>query len=260
MDEDFFANRKRARAFAEMVKEKGLNFKWYANARADYFGRGYLSREFLSELKQIGLNSIGLGFESGSERILQKLRKEITCQDIIKTAELLDEVGLGGEFSCMMGLPDEYEDDMKATLKLIQQIIERDSRSHFIILGPQVFRPYPGSMLYQECLGYGMKEPSSLEEWADSPYLAPESNVIEAEFYPWIRVSARRLNVFTFYGWLWGAKSRFKLVNKLVRRILKWRSRSYSFTMPFEMNVYYGLKKFRLWSKANIFLRRYGAE
>jgi anaerobic magnesium-protoporphyrin IX monomethyl ester cyclase len=256
MDEDFFANRKRARTFADMVREKGLNFKWYANARADYFGRDYLSREFLAELKQIGLSTIGLGFESGSERILKKLRKEITCQDTIKTAERLDEAGIGGEFSCMMGLPDEYEDDMKATLKLIQQIIERDSQSRFIILGPQVFRPYPGSALYLECLKYGMNEPTSLEEWAVSPYLAPESNLIEVKFYPWIRVSDRRLNVLTFYGWLWGAKSRFKLLNNLVRQILKWRSRSYSFRMPFEMNIYYGLKKFRLWLKVTTFLRR----
>lgn len=255
MDEDFFANRKRARAFVAKIREEGLNFRWYASARADYFGKGYLSAEFLSELKQNGLRSIGIGFESGSERILKKLRKEITCQDILKTAELLDEAGIEGEFSCMIGLPDEYEEDMRATLKLIQQIMEQDSHSRFIILGPQIYRPYPGSSLYFECLNYGMKVPSNLEEWVDSPYLAPESKPAEASAYPWIQVSADRLNKFAFYGWLWGARSRFWFLTKAVRRILRCRCQRYYFGMPFEMKIYYGLIRLRLWPKIVKFVR-----
>ena len=53
------------------------------------------------------------------------------------------------------------------------------------ILGPQAFRPYPGSELYKECVVSGWKEPQSLEEWG---YLIEnELSYLTVQNFPWVR-------------------------------------------------------------------------
>ena len=63
-----------------------------------------------------------------------------------------------------MGLPGETKEDIIATLDLMQKLKTLKRGINFI--GPQIFRPYPGGELYEECVEkYGYRPPSSVEEW-----------------------------------------------------------------------------------------------
>ena len=174
IDDNFFTNKSRLIEILNGVERRGLNFKWFGNVRADYFTPNYLNLELLSKVKQCGCERVSIGAESGSQKILDKLKKNITPEDILKAAELLDKVGIKCDFSFMMGLPGEEINDIKSTLRVIEEIRKIDTSSHFGIIGPQIYRPYPGSELYFECLKLGMKEPNALEGWVNSPYLKGE--------------------------------------------------------------------------------------
>jgi hypothetical protein len=77
--------------------------------------------------------------------------------------------------------------DMLLTLGLIDKLLKLSDQVQ--ILGPQAFRPYPGSELYNECLASGWQAPQSLEEWAR--LAEGELNFLSVKNFPWIKKSDR---------------------------------------------------------------------
>ena len=234
IDEDFFANKRRLLELMDEVEQRGLKFGWFANVRADYFRPHYLNLELLSKLKRCGCARVSIGAESGSQRILDILKKDITIEGVLKAARLLNEVGIECDFSFMMGVPGEEESDIRSTLRLIEEIRRVDASLCFDIIGPQIYRPYPGSELYLECLKWGMKEPNTLEGWAYSPYLKSEFDLKKSDqdMFPWVKYPLEDLSSLAFYAWLSGIKLRSSLLTKLLRKIGSLRCRRLQFKYP----------------------------
>ncbi len=238
-DEDFFASQKRIRELIDGIEEKGLSFKWAASVRPDYFRPDYLgSEEFLSRVKRSGCYMVGTGAESGSQRILDMIKKDITVEDTLNMTRCLSQAGIKANFSLMIGLPGEEESDYKQTLKLIEEIIKIDYS--FFILGPQIYRPYPGSQLYLECLRQGLKEPGTIDEWASSPYIHSEysrRSYYDKSLYPWVKYPGDLTNL-VFYATLSGVRPGWKPVTKLMRLIGGIRCRRYYFKYPIDKKIY----------------------
>lgn len=238
MDELFFADKKRVKEFLDGVEKEGLRFSWYASSRADYFKPDYLgSEDLLLRIKKAGCDAMSMGAESGSQRILDLLIKGITVEDTLNAARLLHKVGIVATYSFMIGLPREKVEDYKKTLELIKEIREIDDS--VIINGPQVYRPYPGSKLYQQCLSQGFKEPNSLEEWGSSPYVQLEisSSQYKKSLYPWVEYSGDLTNL-VFYVSLSFVKLRWKPLTKLLRLIGTTRCRWFYFEYPISKKIY----------------------
>ncbi|TSC52361.1 MAG: hypothetical protein LiPW39_584 [Parcubacteria group bacterium LiPW_39] len=72
---------------------------------------------------------------------------------------------------------------MMMTLSLIDRLVKLGDKVQ--ILGPQAFRPYPGSVLYEECLKAGWQAPKSLEEWAH--LVANELSYLTVQNFPWVK-------------------------------------------------------------------------
>ena len=87
------------------------------------------------------------------------------------------------QYSFMIGLPGETRSEMMETLALIDRVVKLSPEIQ--ILGPQAFRPYPGSELYDECVASGWKEPKTLEAWADLS--ANELNYLSVKNFPWVK-------------------------------------------------------------------------
>ena len=98
----------------------------------------------------------------------------------------------------MIGLPGEEAEDIKKTVALITSITSINQS--FRILGPFIYRPYPGSELYYECLKLGMKEPATLEEWATSPYIGSEIDPKDYSLFPWVGYPMEDLTRLIFYS------------------------------------------------------------
>jgi radical SAM superfamily enzyme YgiQ (UPF0313 family) len=237
-DENFLANRRGVREFLDGVEERKLNFRWSTSARADHFRYNYLSSDDLSRLKKCGCETLRIGAESGSQRILDMLQKDITVEDTLNAARRLRKAGIKGGFSFMIGLPNEKEDDYKQTLQLIEEIMKIDDS--FEIMGPQIYRPYPGSQLYLECLRQGLREPGSVDEWANSPYIHLEysrRSYYQKSLYPWIEYPGD-LTSLVFYAGLVGIHLRWKPITKLVRLIGLTRCRKFYFRYPVAKKIF----------------------
>lgn len=184
LDENFFVKRSHPEEFAREIERRGLKFRWYTNMRADAFDRKLVDDELLERLRGIGLYRLAVGAESGSQRILDKLKKDITVEQIIKSARRITDHGLGATFSFMMGMPGETPDDLHATLRLIQKL--RSVSPRVSVIGPQIFRPYPGGELYDECVSdYGYvpgKDVLDPEKNTD-----PLTGFEKVENLPWIK-------------------------------------------------------------------------
>ncbi|MFA5175219.1 MAG: radical SAM protein [Patescibacteria group bacterium] len=182
-DENFFVDIVRAKAIVKGMIDKNLNIPWETTVRADYMRKGMIDDEFMSKLKQSGCYLLSFGAESGSPRVLKKINKGVAPNQIVDSAKLCLKYGIVPQYSFMIGLPGETREDMNATLKLIDILAKLSDNVQ--ILGPQAFRPYPGSDLYEECLASGWRAPQSLEEW--SRLAENQLSYLSVKNFPWVK-------------------------------------------------------------------------
>ena len=100
-------------------------------------------------MKSAGCNSIKVGVESGSERILQLMDKGTTLQGIKDAARLFREAGIHWTAYFMMGIPTETEEDVRKTLALLHTI-----KPDFASIG--VYEPFPGTRLLDVSVEKGL--------------------------------------------------------------------------------------------------------
>ena len=243
VDECLLAGKGRVSELINRIEKKKLKFEWVASSRVDYFKDSYLGEvNFLKKLRQSGCWFIGTGAESGSQRILDKINKGVKVRDTINMAKKLGEAGIKGDFSFMIGLPGETKEDYKATLSLIYTLTKVNPSVY--ILGPQIYRPYPGSMLYEECKKYGMEEPGTLERWSKSPYIHFEfssKSFFNKKLYPWVQFRGD-LTTLVFYATLMGVRPRFKPMTFLLRLIGRIRCKLFFFRFPVLKWIYGALR------------------
>jgi anaerobic magnesium-protoporphyrin IX monomethyl ester cyclase len=182
-DENFFVDIKRAQGIIEGMIQNNLAISWETTIRADYIKNGMVDDKFMSRLKKSGCYLLSFGAESGSPEILKKIKKDVTPDQIVRAAEVCLRHGITPQFSFMIGLPGETKKDMFMTLDLIDRLAALGGDTQ--ILGPQAFRPYPGSTLYEECLEAGWKAPQSLEEWAH--LVENELSYLTVQNFPWVK-------------------------------------------------------------------------
>lgn len=138
---DFLANPKWVMRFCESFAASGIRADIMIQTRASSLCRG---EHALAELKRIGLKLVLMGWESGSQRILDFLQKGCTVDDNFRSAEICRRHGVffGGSF--MFGVPTETPSDIAASVDLA-----RRTRPHFTSVA--FFTPLPGTHLARYC-------------------------------------------------------------------------------------------------------------
>ncbi len=183
-DENFFTDKRRLQSILTLIESKDLRIDAWSEGRANYFKEGYLDDVLLSRLKGCGFTRFGLGIESGSQRILDYLQKDITVDEVKAAARACARAGIRLTCSFMIGVPGETRQDMSQTLDLMGEIVRITGTAG--ISGPILYRPYPGSKLYTECLKKGWQEPRDNAAW--SRKIEDDfSRVPDPHRLPWIR-------------------------------------------------------------------------
>lgn len=137
-------------------------FKWSGSIRIDYLSK-YTDEE-MQLLKDSGCWLLALGAESGSQNTLDYIWKDIKPEQTLEVARKCVKFGIMPVFSMMVGLPHEEWEDVKQTLDLYDKL---EKIGNVEINGIFVFRPFPGTVLYDECKKLGYKEPIDTEAWTD---------------------------------------------------------------------------------------------
>jgi radical SAM superfamily enzyme YgiQ (UPF0313 family) len=100
-------------------------------------------------MRRAGCNSIDIGIESGSDRILGIINKGLNREKVLRGISMIRKNGINFNAFFMLGFPDETEEDILETLALMQ-----NKAMGTIILS--IFTPYPGTELYQRATDLGL--------------------------------------------------------------------------------------------------------
>lgn len=107
-----------------------------------------LDREVLRHMVESGCYALGFGIESGSPKVLKRMRKGITVDEVREKVALAHEMGLHTRGFFILGYPGEEESDIAATIKLALEL-PLDA-AHFMF-----FHPIPGTAAYKEAEALG---------------------------------------------------------------------------------------------------------
>lgn len=138
MEDNFALDNKRTLAICEEIIKRGLKFKWRCDTRVNN-----VSKELLAKMKEAGLWIIFFGVESGSQRILDMLKKDITLEETRLAFAWCRELGIETFASLMLGVPGETREEIFASFDFLQEI--EPAQFSF-----QTFVGMPGSPLYEE--------------------------------------------------------------------------------------------------------------
>jgi radical SAM superfamily enzyme YgiQ (UPF0313 family) len=219
-DETFFTSTARAVAIAEEFIRRHLPITWAATMRADQCER--LSDEALDTCRRSGLRRVLVGVESGSPEMLKRIKKDITVEQVLATAERCLALGIRVRFPFIVGFPDEDDASVAATLGLVKRLraMSPDFETEIFY-----FRPYPGSAITLDAVARGYRLPRTLDEWANFDYVDSAGPWVSAEKY-------RRVERFKFYERL--AWDRVPGWKKPLQRVARWRCRRDAYGFPVE--------------------------
>src|SRR5437773_1029535 len=146
-DDTFTDDLPRAEAIARGLGRLGVT--WSCNAKAN------VPASTLKALRDNGLRLLLVGYESGSQAILNNVKKGVRldlAREFTRNAKALG-IKIHGTF--IMGLPGETRETIEETITFARQI-DPDS------LQVSLAAPYPGTALYQEALKRGWLERDEL--------------------------------------------------------------------------------------------------
>jgi radical SAM superfamily enzyme YgiQ (UPF0313 family) len=159
VDDTFTASKKRVLALCE--KMVGLNMRYKINARVDC-----VDTDILSALKNSGCHAVHYGVESGSQRILDYLRKNITLDQVRNAFDMTKQAGMTTSAFMMFGVPGETVEEMQQSIKFVGEI-EPDNINYSICL------PLPKTALTEQAIEKGTIDHDFWQDFAKDPVNTP---------------------------------------------------------------------------------------
>jgi radical SAM superfamily enzyme YgiQ (UPF0313 family) len=129
----FTANREQAHEICEQMIRRKLNMRWVANSRADM-----VDPDILKHMNQAGCWMITYGFESGSQKVLDGMWKDLKVEDIHNATKWTKEAGIKVWGYFIFGLPNEDEQAARETIELSKSL-------DLDLVNFAVGAPYPGT-------------------------------------------------------------------------------------------------------------------
>jgi radical SAM superfamily enzyme YgiQ (UPF0313 family) len=117
-----------------------MDLEWVCDTRVDL-----VNQELLEKMSQAGCKTIWFGVESGSQRILKRIGRNTTLEQIENAFKLCRKNKIQTACSFMLGVPDETLKDMEASLKFAKKL-----NPDWCLFN--IFIANPDSKLYQEVL------------------------------------------------------------------------------------------------------------
>ncbi len=187
--------------FSNLVNNSKIRFHYKIQSRADLL----VEENYIRWLAESGCDTVWMGAESGSQKILDAMDKGIKVEQIYKATELLKLHKIKPSLFIQFGYSGEDKADIALTIKMINDLLPED-------IGVSISYPLPGTKFYET-----VKEELKLKtNWTDSDELALLfKNNFPPEFY-------RQLHTY---------------VHKNYRKLQGYESLKTLFSKPFESNL-----------------------
>ena len=223
-DETYFTFRNRVIEIAERLIEKKLNITWAATMRADQGSR--LSEEDFETCAKSGLRRLLIGVESGSQEMMDWLKKDIKMEQVYTCAERCKKHNIAVIFPFIVGFPDESEKSINSTISMVKELNAMHPNFSTPIF---YFKPYPGSTITDEVIKKGYVLPKTIYDWSDFDYIGSSGPWVSAEKYAFFEK-------FKFYLKLGFTNQ--KLIYKPLQSIAKLRCKYNFFSLPIEKKIF----------------------
>lgn len=188
LDDNFVLDKKRIMKIFSLIIKKKLKVKLAIKSRADM-----VDKEWLALAKKAGTYLIAFGMESANQRLLDRMKKDITVDDIFRACRLTKEQKIWVHTSWIMGYPGETPETIDKTVKAIKLL--KPNTTNLSLL-----TPFPGTEVYERAKAKG----ALVGDWdAQSPKI------------PWVKLP-----------WV---KSREEFSNYLQNKLLKIYLRPFYF-------------------------------
>jgi len=139
-----------------LIKEK-LDLIWSCQTRVDV-----VNKKTLLKMAKAGCWSILYGLESGNQRLLNLLNKEITINQIKKVIKLTKDSNISVRSSFILGIPTETKQEAIETIKFAKLLNPMYAQFHLLA-------PFKGTKIYEFCNSLGKKFNETFLDF-DTPY------------------------------------------------------------------------------------------
>jgi anaerobic magnesium-protoporphyrin IX monomethyl ester cyclase len=119
IDDNYSVDKKRAKQLCEEFIRRGFHKKvsFMTEARVDC-----VDAELLHLMARANFKIISYGLESGNQRLLDLIKKNITLEQTKKAIELTKEAGIAIRASFILGLPTETREESLRTIKFAKDL------------------------------------------------------------------------------------------------------------------------------------------
>jgi radical SAM superfamily enzyme YgiQ (UPF0313 family) len=149
-DDLVLASPKRARELVEHIRRLDRPVSYSISARFDILAR--IDDALLGEMKETGLRIVGLGIESGSDRMLEIIGKNCTATTIRCELSRLKKFDILPTVTIMLGQYTETVEDVEASIDLMRDTVRENPLINYAFT---VTTPFPGSKLYDLIMQHG---------------------------------------------------------------------------------------------------------
>lgn len=156
-DDLFVADKKRFFRIIELLEQKGIvgQVRFGCSVRANT-----VTEEVAAGLKRLGVVSVGMGLESGNQRVLSYLKGSgITVEQNRHAVQLLRKHGVTPNASFVIGSPDETEEEVLDTLRFIRSV----DLGLFEVF---VLTPFPGTPVWELARSRGLVSEGPEMDWS----------------------------------------------------------------------------------------------
>ena len=136
-EDNFTLDEKRLTKFCNLLIDRNIRIPWACESRVSS-----INSENIKLMKKAGVCGFYFGVESGSQRVLDFVKKDITIEQTRNTFRLCHEYGIKSAASIIVGVPTETEKELNQTLMLVNEI--KPTVTWF-----NVFTGIPNSELYK---------------------------------------------------------------------------------------------------------------
>jgi len=245
-DNNFFLREDHARELVDRIAP--LNLRWWCEARTDIM-MGY-SDETFEAIRRAGCKMIFFGAESGSNKVLKEMNKDLRAEDTLALATRIRRFGIIPEFSIIFGNPKDPEGDTRDCIQFIRQLKQLNPDSEIVV---EHYTPVP-----QRAQMYGGVEnqfqfPETPDEWATESWRRFATQ--KDPRTPWLRPSTKQLidnfELVVSSRWPTAQDIRLPSWGRLALKALSsWRYRLGIYSIPMELK----------WTQRVINLRKPKAE
>ncbi len=143
-DLTFNLNRRKTLELCDLLAEADLGIKFYVTTRlAAPNGKPLVDQELLNRMKLAGIQKLGWGIESFSDRTKKDFKKDIPLEYIKGVFDMVHSLGLFNRCFLMLGHKDESKETIDQTIEKLKYLKPDELRLSFLT-------PFPGTPLWEE--------------------------------------------------------------------------------------------------------------